>query len=153
MTEFVFTQDGLKKLAVELADLRRQRQRISERVREALDQGGAAEDPGWLDARREQERVDSHIAALEERRRLAIVVEPEADGEVDIGECVSVRELRSGALMDFRVVGSGEADPDIGDVSHESPIGSALLGRRAGEIVEVRVPNGAIRLEVVRVHD
>ena len=90
---------------------------------------------------------------LEERRRRAIVVEPEADGEVDIGERVSVRELRSGALIDFRVVGIGEADPDVGDVSHESPIGSALLGRRAGEIVEVPVPNGAIRLEVLRVHD
>jgi transcription elongation factor GreA len=60
-----------------------------------------------------------------------------------------VLDLESGETSDYRVVGTGESDPTAGEISHESPIGAALLGRRVGDVVEADAPGGRRRLEVV----
>jgi transcription elongation factor GreA len=152
MSEVFVTRNGLERLTLELVQLRRDRQDLVARIRDALEYGGAgAENGEWLLVREEQEQLDARIADLEERRRLAVIVEPEDDGEVDIGERVLVRDLRSGALREFRVVGTGEDDPDAGAISHEAPMGAALLGRRTGEIVTMAAPAGELRFQVVRV--
>jgi transcription elongation factor GreA len=152
MSEVFVTREGLERLTLELARLRRDRQDVVARIRDALDHGGdGAENGEWLLVREEQEQLDARIADLEERRRLAVIVEPEDDGEVDIGERVLVRDLRSGALRELRIVGTGEDDPDAGSISPEAPIGAALLGRRAGDIVTVAAPAGELRFEIVRV--
>jgi transcription elongation factor GreA len=79
----------------------------------------------------------------------AEVVEPCVDGEVDLGERVTVIDLESGDTGDYWVVGSGESNPEAGEISYESPIGAALLGRRVGDVVVAAVPGGPRRLEIV----
>ncbi len=72
------------------------------------------------------------------------------DGEVEIGERVTVLDLMGGTAIDYRVVGPGHGAA-AGEVSPQSPLGSALLGRHVGDIVEVALPSGTLRLEVVEI--
>jgi transcription elongation GreA/GreB family factor len=77
------------------------------------------------------------------KRREAAFVEPAFDGEVEVGERVTVLELRTGAVSDYRI---GE-----GGVSSDSPLGSALLGRHVGDVVDVALAGRSVRLEVVEI--
>jgi transcription elongation factor GreA len=148
--EAVLTATGLEKLDAEHARLRVERETIVKRLSAALQAGGAfAENGEYLDARHELELLDRRLARLDERLRTAEVAVPRPDGEVEVGERVTVLDLESGETRDYRIVGTGESDPDAGEVSHESPIGAALLGRRVGDVVEAATPAGLRRLEIV----
>jgi transcription elongation factor GreA len=78
-------------------------------------------------------------------------VDPEENGALEIGERVAVRDLATQEVSRYRIVGTGEADPWNGNLSHESPIGAALLGGCAGDVVEIDIPSGTLRLQVVDV--
>jgi transcription elongation factor GreA len=146
----VLTANGLEKLKAEHVRLRAERETVVERLRSALEFGGAFPENGeYLDARHELDLLDRRLATLERRLFRAAVVDPCRDGEVDLGERVTVLDLESGAANDYRVVGSGESDPTTGFVSCESPVGAALLGRRVGDVVEADTPGGRRRLEIV----
>ncbi len=150
MSEILITRDGLEALSAQLEVLLAQREQLVRRLREALDQGGAAPENGdYLDARHEQEQLERRLAQVSERLENARLVEPEVDGAVGIGEHVRVRDLGSDTIVEYRIVGTGEADPALGHISHRSPVGSALVGRRTGDVVDVEVPAGRLRLEVV----
>ncbi len=150
MTEILVTQEGLEKLIAEHAQMQAERENAAERMRRALEFGGAFPENGeYLDARHELELVDCRAAMLERRLVGAEIVTPQQDGAVDIGEVVTVFDLESGKTNDYRLVGSGESNPSAWEVSHRSPIGAALLGRRVGDVVEFGVPSGRRRLEVV----
>jgi transcription elongation factor GreA len=151
--DILVTREGLDRLNAELGRLRAERHSLAERITRALEHGGAFPENGEYNAvRHEQELLDRRIAVLERRLHAAELVEPETDGEVDIGEVVRVRDLTSKEMIEYRIVGTGEGDPAAGDVSHESPVGAALLGRRVGQTVDVAVPDGVVRLQVVHVH-
>jgi transcription elongation factor GreA len=144
------TAKGFEKLNGEHARLQVAREGLVERLRSALEFGGAfAENGDYLDARHELDLLDRRIAVVERRLRGAEVVEAQTDGEVDLGERVTVLDLESGDTGDYRVVGSGESNPEAGEISYESPIGAALLGRRVGDVVVADVPGGRRRLEIV----
>jgi transcription elongation factor GreA len=148
----VLTAKGFEKLHDERARLRTDREAVVARLRVALESGGAAPENGeYLDARHELELLDRRLALLEDRLAGAQVVDPRLDGEVDLGERVTVLDLETADTIDYRVVGTGEGDPTAGEVSHESPIGAALLGRRVGEVVEATAPGGLRRLEIVEI--
>ena len=84
-------------------------------------------------------------------RRAAELVEPARDGEVEIGERVTVLDLLTGAAIDYRIVAQGAEKPEAREISHQSRLGSALLGRHVGDIVDVALPGGTVRLEVVEI--
>jgi len=150
MNEALFTADGFQTLKAEHAALRAERQALAERMRSALELGGAPSENGrYLDARHELEQLDRRLSLLEGRLDRAEVAAPRNDGEVDLGERVTVIDLESGDTVDYRVVGSFEGDPFGGEVSYKSPIGAALLGRRVGDVVEAHAPGGRRRLEIV----
>jgi|SRR5579862_1097666 len=146
----VLTARGFEKLNAEQARLRSERKGIVQRLASALEFGGAFPENGdYLDARHELELLDRRLVLLEQRLRAAEIVDPLPDGEVDPGERVTVLDLESGETTDYRVVGTGEIDPLAGEISIESPIGAALLGRRVGDVIEADTPGGPRRLEVV----
>jgi transcription elongation factor GreA len=150
VTETFVTARGFEKLNGEHARLRVERERLVERLRSALEFGGAFPENGdYLDARHELDLLDRRLALLEGRLVGAEVVEARRDGEVGLGEHVTVLDLESGATGDYRLVGSGESKPEAGEISYESPIGAALLGRRVGDVVLADVPGGRRRLEIV----
>jgi transcription elongation factor GreA len=150
MSQRLFTATGFQKLKAERAGRRAERKTLIERMRAAREFGGAPLENGdYLDARHELELLDRRLSLLDERLARAEVVAPRNDGEVDLGERVTVLDLESGDTIDYRVVGSFEGNPLGGEVSYESPIGAALLGRHVGDVVEAPAPGGRRRLEIV----
>ena len=139
VSEIVLTPAGRDRLEGELEQLR------SELGRLIGDDGDRSDDG------RERELLEYRIARLDARLQAAEVVEPKRDGEIDVGERVTVIDLVSAATIDYRIVGSGEGDPARSEISHDSPVGAALVGRRVGDVVELKTPRGALRLEVVEI--
>ena len=140
----VVTPAGLEKLTAELAVLRSKRGALLEGINAGIE-GARVLGPAaaHLDAPDELARLHRQIALLEERLGSATVVQPDpADGELGVGESARMRDLDSGELVEYRLVGAGEADPAAGSISYVSPVGSALLGRRVGDMIEVEVPGG-----------
>lgn len=146
----LLTAKGFEKLLAERARLLAERESLVQRLRAALETGSASPENGeYLNARHELELLDRRLITVEQRLYDAEIVDPRPDGEVDLGERVTVLDLERGETSEYAVVGAGEADPVAGAVSYASPIGRALLGRRVGDVVEVAAPAGRRRLEIV----
>jgi len=146
--ESLITPEGLEKLKAELEELQTVRRReVAERIKEAREFGDIAENSEYDDAKNEQAMLEQRIAQMEERVRRAIVVDKDQldTGVVSVGVKVHVKDQKTGDSRKFQLVGSAEANPAEEKLSHESPIGKALMGRKRGEIVSVEVPRGGSR--------
>jgi len=148
--ETFLTPEGLRRLEEELEYLKTvKRKEVAERIKQAKAFGDLSENSEYEDAKNEQAFVEGRILALEQLLRSAKVIQGNgASGEVSIGSRVRVRDLGSGEEFEYWIVGSAEADPGQARISNESPVGRALLGRRPGEVVEVQVPAGFLRLQI-----
>jgi transcription elongation factor GreA len=151
------TREGHRLLRERLAALTTAgRAEASARVRDArADSGNPAENPELIHAFDAQEQLERRIAELESQLDRAQVIEgTSANGEVAVGTRVRVRRLGAGRRpLEYQIVSSVEADPGRGRLSIESPVGAALLGRRAGDTVEVAAPGGVVRFELMAVED
>lgn len=146
------TNDGVERLKVELVELKEKgRKEVANRIKEAKEFGDLSENSEYVDAKDHQAFIEGRIAELEHILRNATVVKESGkkkkDDGVDIGTTVHV-QIRGGKHK-FTIVGSHEADPDMGKISHESPIGQALLGKKIGDEVIVTVPAGEIKYKIV----
>jgi len=151
----ILTRAGEQLMQAELDQLRRRLGgEFTERLREARDSGGAHENDEYLQIKEEEAVVASRIRQLEGLLQAAEIVDdesPEGDGTVTLGALVEVKDIDSGAVRKHRLTGSFEP-VEAGDVSANSPVGEALMGRMPGETVEVELPNGrTARLEVISV--
>jgi transcription elongation factor GreA len=143
--ESVITHEGLERLKEELEYLQTAKRReVAERIKEAREFGDIAENAEYDDAKNEQAMLEQRISQLEERVRRATVVEKKDidTGVVSVGVRVHVKDQKSGDSRKFQLVGSAEADPTEDKLSNESPIGSALLGHKKGDVVTIDVPRG-----------
>src|SRR5215213_7086998 len=143
--ESLITQNGLTKLKEEIEHLSTvKRREVAARIKEAREFGDIAENSEYDDAKNEQALLEQRIAQLEERLRRANVVDAkQVDLEkVGVGVVVHVKDQKSGESRKFQIVGPTEANPAEHKLSHESPIGKALLGHKRGDIVSVDVPRG-----------
>lgn len=152
--EVLLTPDGLRKLEQELEYLKSvKRREIAERIKTALEFGDISENSEYEEAKNEQAMVEGRIVALERLLRQARVVDEEGvdPSEVNIGSSVTLRDLATGEVTTYTIVGSSEADPGRRRISYLSPVGRATMGRRAGDQVEVRLPGGTARFEILSV--
>jgi transcription elongation factor GreA len=141
--EFHLTAEGLKALKDELHELMtNKRGEIAERLKEAKADGDLSENAMYDAARDEQSFVEGRISEIEHILKHAAVISNKGNGHVSLGSKVHV-ELEEGE-QEYIIVGSTEANPDEGKISDQSPIGKALIGKRAGDEVEVEVPSGKI---------
>lgn len=150
-----FTPEGLKKIEEEIEFMKTvRRKEVAERIKVALGYGDLSENSEYDEAKNEQAQVEERIAKLENMVRNAHVVEEdELDKDVvNIGSTVKVRILPDDEEESFGIVGSAEADPLRGKISNESPVGSALLGCKVGDVAEVEVPDGIVRYEILEIH-
>ncbi|MBW3537973.1 transcription elongation factor GreA [Candidatus Parcubacteria bacterium] len=149
--EFYLTSEGVTKLKEELNDLvRNQRVKIAERLREAKEYGDLSENIQWDDAKDRQAFIEGRIAEIETILKHSSVIEmPKGTKVVSLGSTVHL-ELEDG-VQRYTIVGSTEANPEEGKISNESPIGRALLGKKPGEQVEVRVPSGTMTYRVTKI--
>ena len=141
MTKFL-TPEGLKKLKEELVMRKTEmRQKIAEIIKEAKEQGDLSENAEYSEAKRQQSDNERRIIELENEIRTSEVSSFDKKSKaVQMGSKVRVK--LNGSEQEFCIVGSNEADPISGKISNESPIGQALLGKRADEKVKVMTPTG-----------
>lgn len=150
----IMTAEGVKKLEDELEYLRTvKRVEIKEKLKVARSYGDLSENAEYDEAKNEQAFLETRIANLETRLRNAIVVdESELDSTiVNVGSTVKVKDYEYDEVIDFKIVGSAEANPMEFKISNESPVGSALIGRKAGEIIEVIIPDGINKYEILEI--
>jgi transcription elongation factor GreA len=141
---------GADDLATELEHLRsRVRPGVIERVKAARELGDLRENSEYESARKEQSFVEGRIQTLEALLRTAVVVEGSEDGAAAVGSAVVV-EI-DGETSTWWLVGSTEADPASGRISYVSPVGRALLGRRAGDEVIAQLPRGQLQIRLIEV--
>ncbi len=151
--EQLYTQEGYQKLIDEFDYLTKvRREEIKVAIAEARSFGDLSENAEYDEARNEQAKTEARIKELEELIRNAKVVDEDAidTSVVGIGSLVKI-ERPDGAVAEYSIVGSNEADPSAFKISDQSPIGKKLIGARAGAKVTVEVPSGKITLKVLEV--
>ena len=148
------TREGIEKLEQELTVLRTSgRAEVAAAIHEAQELGTAQIDGQYEDAKNRQAFLEGRILEIENMLERAEVIDEEAahrSREVRIGSTVTVK-MPSGAEQDFQLVGPAEANPSEGRISHESPVGRALLGKRRNDKVDVSTPGGNATMTVVSV--
>jgi transcription elongation factor GreA len=143
--ELVLTKEGLQKLEEELDDLKTvHRREVGERIRQAKEFGDISENAEYEDAKQEQAFVEGRILKVEAMIRNARIIDASEydQNEVHLGASVRVKDMKSGLSHEFTIVGSTEADPVNQRLSNESPLGSALMGRKKGDSVDFNTPRG-----------
>jgi transcription elongation factor GreA len=144
------TADGLAALEAELTLLTTvKRPEVVDRVKLARELGDLRENADYEAARNEQAFLEGRIRELERRLRTAVVISGGADGVIVLGS--TVRYEVEGESDELKIVGSTEADPTSGRISQASPVGKALMGRRAGDQVVVRTPAAEMRYRILEV--
>ena len=146
--DVILTPEGLDKLKDELELLSTAKRReVAERIKEAREFGDIAENAEYDDAKNEQAMLESRIATLQEKLRMATVIDSKeiSTDVVGVGSVVHVKDEKTGKSVKYTIVGSAEANPEEAKLSNESPVGRALIGHKRGEIVAVQVPRGPAR--------
>lgn len=146
--DVILTPEGLVKLQDELDLLSTEKRReVAERIKEAREFGDISENSEYDDAKNEQAMLEQRIAQLQEKLRMATVIEPKdlSTDVVQIGSVVHIKDEQTGKSAKYTIVGSAEANPEESKLSNESPVGRALLGHKRNETVAVQVPRGPAR--------
>ncbi|HEY6057532.1 MAG TPA: transcription elongation factor GreA [Candidatus Limnocylindrales bacterium] len=145
------SRDGYEKLRAELEEMTNvRRAEVARRIHDAKEHGDLTENAEYEDAKNEQAFVEGRIQSLEALIKNATIIDENHSTEhVQIGSTVSV-ESEDGVEL-FTIVGSAEARPADGKISNESPVGRALLGKKKGEKVLVRVPAGDFTYKIVKI--
>ena len=146
------TVEGLQKLENELEELKTvRRKEVAERSKQALAFGDISENSEYDEAKNEQAQLEERIVKIEAMLRNAKIIDDEdiTTDKVSIGSKVLVNDLEYNEEIEYTIVGVAESDPYEGKISNESPVGSALLGKKSGDIVEVHVPDGIIEYKIL----
>ena len=152
--EVLLTQEGFDKLEQELENLKTvKRVEIAERIKVAVGFGDLSENSEYDEAKNAQAENETKIAELENKIRYAkIIDESEIDTKtVQVGNTVKLLDLEFDEEVSYTIVGSTEVDIAQNKISNESPIGSAILGAKKNQIVEVQAPAGVMQYKVLSI--
>ncbi len=147
------TPEGKQKLIEELERLEGpERAAISKRLREAIQMGDLSENADYHKAKEDQGFLEGRIQEIKRILQNAIIIEPnQGDRDiVSIGDTVTLQE-EGEEPETYQIVGAKEADPKNGRISNESPIGSAVLGKRVGDVVQIQTPAGQLSLKIISI--
>ncbi|WP_315082021.1 transcription elongation factor GreA [uncultured Clostridium sp.] len=150
--QYVMTYEGVKKLEGELEYLKTvKRKEITEKIKVALGYGDLSENSEYDEAKNDQAFTEGKILQLENKLKNAVVVdESEIPKDiVSVGSKVKVKDYDFDEEVEYSIVGSAEADPMSFKISNESPVGKALVGKKIGDIVDVVVPDGVSKFEIL----
>ena len=150
----IMTYEGIKKLEEELEYLKTvRRKEITEKIKVALGYGDFSENSEYEEAKNDQAFNEGRIIQLENMLKNAVVVDESEipTDKVSVGSIVRVMDYEFDEEVEYAIVGSAEADPMNFKISNESPVGSALLGKKVGDVVEVTVPSGVSKFEILEI--
>lgn len=152
--DIILTKQGLDNLEEQLEYLKSvRREEIAEQIKVARAFGDISENAEYDEAKNEQARIEGEIMTIENMLRHAIIVNDDAIGtdSVTVGSKVKVLDLEYNEEMEYSLVGSAEASPMEMKISNESPVGTAIIGHKVGEVVEVEAPGGVIKLQILEI--
>lgn len=150
----LLTSEGLKKLQDELDNLKNvRRKENTAALKIAKSFGDLSENSEYDEAKNEQAEIEARISEIENMLKNAEIIDESdiATDVVSIGSKVTVKDIDDGEICEYLIVGSTEADPMKGKISDESPVGTALLGHKIGEVVSVEAPMGVLEYEIVNI--
>ncbi len=149
MTEFL-TPDGQKKIKKKLQDLKDRRPQIADRIRSAKELGDLSENAEYTTAKEDLAWTESEIKRFETLLKTAEIVDRSTESDkIVIGSKV---ELKIGSeIKIYTLVGSGESDPAQGLISHQSPLGQALIGKKINEKVVIKTPKNSFNAEIINI--
>ena len=149
----ILTEEGLHKLEEELEFLQTERRsQVAERIKQAIDFGDISENSEYEDAKNEQAFIEGKIADLEKKLRNVEIIKKNDADVVTVGSTVLLKDLEMDDVAEYTIVGSTEADPMEFRISNESPVGAAILGQRVGGVVEVHVPAGVLKYQIMQLN-
>ena len=149
-----YTPEGLKKLREELDQMKSiERPKISQQIAEARDKGDLSENAEYDAAKEAQGLLEMKIAKLEQELSNARLID---ESQLDTSKAlvlskVKIKNIQNGMEMTYTLVSEKEADLKSGKISVTSPIGKGLLGKSVGDVAEVQVPSGSLKLEVIEI--
>lgn len=146
------TPEGEAKLKAELEELKgAKREELSKRLRSAIQMGDLSENADYHKAKEDQGFLEGRIQELDAILRSSIIIEKTAGkGLVTIGATITIQEDNFDPET-YHLVGAAEADPRNGKISHESPIGRAILDKKVGDIAEAETPGGKIKFKILKI--
>ena len=150
----ILTYEGLRRYEDELQELKVvKRQEVAQKIKEAREQGDLSENAEYDAAKDEQRDIEARIEELEKILKNAeVVVEDEVDlDRINIGCQVKIYDFDFEEELDYKIVGSTEADSLKGKISNESPVGKALIGAKVGDIVEAETQVGTMKYKVLEI--
>lgn len=155
MKKNILTYEGLKSLEDELHDLKVNRRReVAQKIKEAREQGDLSENAEYDAAKEEQRDIELRIEEIDKILKNAeVVVDEDVDSSViNVGCTVRIKDLEFNEEMEYKIVGSTEANSLQGKISNESPVGRALIGAQKGDTVDVETPAGLIKYLILDLH-
>ena len=150
----LLTYAGLRALEQELEDLKVvKRKEVAQKIKEAREQGDLSENAEYDAAKDEQRDIEARIEELETiLKNVEVVDEDEVDlDKINVGCAVKVYDITFDEEMDFKIVGSTEANSLEGKISNESPVGHALIGKVVGDVVDVETQAGLMQFKVLEI--
>ena len=150
----ILTYAGLKQYEDELQNLKVvKRKEVAQKIKEAREQGDLSENAEYDAAKDEQRDIEARIEELEKILKNAeVVVEDEVDlDKINIGCIVKILDVEYSEELDYKIVGSTEANSLKGKISNESPVGKALIGHKVGDTVEVETPAGVFAYKILEI--
>ena len=150
----ILTYEGLKKYEEELQDLKVvKRKEVAQKIKEAREQGDLSENAEYDAAKDEQRDIEARIEELEKILKNAEVVdEDEVDlDKINIGCKIKILDIEYNEELEYKIVGSTEANSLKGKISNESPVGKALIGKKLGDTVEVETHAGVLKYKVLEI--
>ena len=151
----ILTYEGLKKLEDELQELKVvKRKEVADKIREAREQGDLSENAEYDAAKDEQRDIEARIEEIEKILKNAeVVVEEDVNlDQINIGCSIRILDLEFDEELEYKIVGSTEANSLKGKISNESPVGKALMGKKVGDTVVVETQAGEISYKVLEIY-
>ncbi|MGN0173033.1 MAG: transcription elongation factor GreA [Acutalibacteraceae bacterium] len=148
------TKEGLQKLKDELDYLKVEgRAEIAEKIKVARSFGDLSENAEYDEAKNDQAKLENRINEIEAIIKNHIIIEEQSPRSktVNLGTTVVVLDIELDEEMEYKIVGTAEADPENGQISDESPIGMSLLGHKEGETVVAETPQGELEFKIVKI--
>ncbi|MEQ2747405.1 transcription elongation factor GreA [Dialister hominis] len=154
MQKTLITKEGLEKMQKELEDLRTtKRAEVAQRLKEAIAMGDLSENSEYDEAKNAQAFLEGRIVQLEQQIRTAQIIVKGKKNRIDVGSTVTIEDMEEYVKETVTIGGSAESNPFEGRISNESPVGRALVGAKAGDIVEADAPNSVIKYKVISIDD
>lgn len=154
--EILLTEEGLEELKAEMEDLRINRRKdVAEKIKAALAFGDISENSEYDEAKNEQAEIERRILKIENMIKNAKLIENVEGNQhiVSLGCKVKIKDIEFNEIMEYKIVGSAEADPFKSRISNVSPLGKSLIGKRAGEILDVPTPSGVyVKYKIISIN-